>query len=86
MADVLVQNVKEFIKGIRIRLVQEMKSCGLLSKMKISRRYSYDDFFLLDNSFNKNFAIAASGLNEFIGTGIHYLMGDQYERVRDIAR
>ena len=73
------------MKGIRIRIVQEMKSCGLLSKVRISRRYSYDDFFLLDNSFNKNFSLS-SGLNEFIGSGVHYLMGEQYERVRDIAR
>lgn len=86
VADTFVQTIKEFMKGIKIRLVQEMKNSGLLSKVRIQRRYSYDDFFLLDNSFNRNISLGNPGLNEFIGAGIHYLMGDQYERVRNIAR
>ena len=64
------------MKGIKIRIVQEMKNCGLLSKVRISRRYSYDDFFLLDNSFNRNLSMGNTGLNEFIGSGIHYMMGE----------
>ena len=75
------------MKGIRLRLIQEMKSCGLLSKAPISRRYSYDDFFLLDNSFNRNFSLNSHAhLNEFVGSGIHYLCGEQYEKVRALAR
>ena len=85
MLDVFIDNIKEFMTGIKIRLVQEMKNCGLLQKVRISRRYSYDDFFLLDNSFNRNFSMGTSGLNEFIGTGLHYLNGD-YEKARSIAR
>lgn len=54
--------------------------------MQISRRQSYDDFFLVDNSFNRNFSISGHAYNEFIGNGIHYLMSDQYEKARIIAR
>lgn len=85
-ADIFVQNIKEFMRGIKLRIIQEMKSVGIIQKVQIPRRYSYDDFFLVDNSFHRNFPINGHHYNDFIGNGIHYLVGDQYEKARNVAR
>lgn len=63
-----------------------MKQLGIIQKVQISRRQSYDDFFLVDNSFNRNFPMSGHHYNEFVGNGILYLIGDQYEKARNIAR
>lgn len=85
--DIFVENIKEFIKGIKIRIIKEMKERGIIQRVQLQRRYSYDDFFLVDNSNSsyRNFGINGH-YNEFIGHGINYLMGDQYELVRKLAR
>jgi hypothetical protein len=85
--DLFVENIKEFIKGIKIKIIQEMKKIGVIQRVQHQRRYSYDDFFLVDNSFSRNFNSPSSNYyNEFIGNGIHYLIGEQYELARKLSR
>jgi len=53
--------------------------------VQLPRRYSFDDFFLVDNTFSRNFSMNGP-YNEFIGNGIHYLVGEQYELARKLSR
>ena len=46
-----IKNIKDFMKGIRMRILQEMKQYKVLIKSKIARRYSYDDYFLIESQF-----------------------------------
>ena len=73
------------MKGIQIRINREMKERGLIYRVPLQRRYSYDDFFLIDNNSFRSFAMNGP-YNEFIGHGINYLEGDQYELFRKISR
>ena len=62
-----------------------MNSLGLIMKNKLIRRYSYDDFFLVDNQHQRVYQHGRN-VNEFIGNGVHYLVGEQYELLRKLTR
>jgi hypothetical protein len=49
------------------------------------RRYSYDDFFLIDNTFQRN-TIFSNYNENFYATSIQYLVGEEYEMVRKLTR
>jgi hypothetical protein len=76
------------MKGIRNKLVEEMKDLSIIIKSSISRRYSYDDYFLIDNSFQRGFSMVNGNYynQEFIVSAMNYLIGDKYEKVRDQTR
>ena len=53
------------MKGIRMRVISEMKKCRIVVKTKLGRRYSYDDYFLIDNQFQKCFTM--NGIGSIMG-------------------
>ena len=42
-----------------------MKKCRIVVKTKLGRRYSYDDYFLIDNQFQKCFTM--NGIGSIMG-------------------
>ena len=47
----LLKNVRDFMKGIRLKILEEMKNYNLIVKQQLVRRHSYDDFFLMNSEF-----------------------------------
>lgn len=83
--DLFTENVKEYMKGIKLRIAQDMKKVDIVQKVKILRRHSADDYFLIDNSFSKNYSLNGS-YNEFLANSINYLGSSHYETVRKLTR
>jgi hypothetical protein len=83
--DLFTENIKEYMKGIKLRIAQDMKKLDIVLKVRILRRHSADDYFLIDNSFSKNYSIHSS-YNEFLASSINYLASPQYETVRKNTR
>jgi hypothetical protein len=73
------------MKGIKLRIAQDMKKLDIVLQVRIMRRHSADDYFLIDNSFSKNYSIHGS-YNEFLASSINYLASPHYETVRKNTR
>ena len=48
-------NIKEFMHGIRDKLVEEMRTAQMIAQKTLERRYSLDDYFLIDRVFSKSY-------------------------------
>ncbi len=64
-----------------------MKNINIVYKTKLARRYSYDDYFLIDNQFQRCFTLnGGMGFSQgFLGCDMNYLVGDKYEMARKIT-
>jgi hypothetical protein len=49
------ENMKEFMSGIKDKLVEEIRQSFLITQKPIERRYSLDDYFLIDRVFSKSY-------------------------------
>ena len=47
--------IREFMHGIRDKLVDEIRTGGLIVQKPIERRYSLDDYFLIDRVISKSY-------------------------------
>ncbi len=79
------ENIKEFMHGIRDRLVDELKQMQMITQKKLQRRYSYDDYFLIDKAFSKNYSIYAFN-SEMFTQSTRYMADNRYEQVRTDLR
>lgn len=65
-----------------------MQAYRLIVKTRLPRRLSFDDYFLIDNQlsrcYNTNGGVSIN--MEFIGAGIQYLLGEEYELIRKVTR
>ena len=71
--------------GIRDRLVDEVKSMQMITQKKLQRRYSYDDYFLIDKAFSKNYSVYAFN-SEMFTQSTRYMADNRYEQVRTDLR
>lgn len=60
-----IKHIKDFMKGIRKRILIEMRQAGIIFKTKIGRRYSYDDYFLIDNQFQRCYSMNGGGMQGY---------------------
>jgi hypothetical protein len=71
--------------GIRDRLIDELKSLQMITQKRLQRRYSYDDYFLIDKAFSKSYSLY--GFNsEMFNHCTRYMADSRYEQVRTDLR
>eukprot|EP00347_Sterkiella_histriomuscorum_P010269 403376945 len=79
------ENIKEFMFGIRDRLIEEMKQLQMIRQKVYTRRYSLDDYFLIDKTFSRSYSL--QGYNNDIFTyQMQYMNDPKYETKRNDLR
>lgn len=77
--------IKDFMQGIRDRLIDEMKHLQMITQKKITRRYSYDDYWLIDKAFSKNYSFHYYN-NEIFNHCMRYMSDNRYDQIRGDLR
>lgn len=79
-------NIREFMGGIRDKLVEEIRQSQLITQKPLERRYSLDDYFLIDRVFSKSYF--AHGFNNELFQHCSKYMNDihQYEQIKSELR
>lgn len=87
--DLFIKHVRDHMKGIKMKLIKEMKMLKVLQS-RITRRYSYDDYFIIDTHMQRSFLLNSSrgmySQEDFLSTAIHNLTNDKYEAFRKLNR
>ena len=71
--------------GIRDRLIDEMKNLQMIKQKPSTRRYSFDDYFLIDKTFSKSYSLHGYN-NEILNHCMKYMLDSKYESIRNDLR
>ena len=78
-------NIKEFMLGIRDKLIDEMKQLQMIKLKQITRRYSLDDFFMIDKTFARSYSHHGYN-NDILSHCMRYLNDSRYEFIKKDLR
>ena len=70
--------IKDFMGGIRDKLVEEMRNSNMIGQKTPERRYSMDDYFLIDRVFSKSY-YSHGFSNELFHHCSKYMSDSRYE-------
>lgn len=71
--------------GIRDKLIEEMQKLQMIVHKALQRRYSYDDYFLIDKAFSKSYSLHGYN-NEIFSHCMKYMGDSRYEQIRNDLR
>lgn len=83
--NIFEENIKEFMHGIRDRLIDEMKQLQMIRQKPSTRRYSFDDYFLIDKTFSRSYSLHGYN-NEILNHCMKYMLDSKYETIRNDLR